>query len=146
MTPAHTRLARLLWLDCTAGLLAGVSLFVLAPPMERLLGLPLWVTRINATANLVYGAYSLSLATRARPPLAAVGWLTRANLAWAALCATAAAGFALHGAGWAAGYLFSEGVFVGGLALVEQRTLAAARNELHCERPSVSESGRPALL
>jgi hypothetical protein len=95
---------------------------VLAP----LLGLPRALLLFTAVVNLVYGVFSFSLALQPVPPRRGVKALVGANFAWVPCCVGMALYFAGPGRWWGAGFLLGEGLFVGVLAAVEARALAAS--------------------
>lgn len=111
----------LLWIDCIAAALGGGAVLLLLPWLGALYGLPPGVLAAIGVANLLYGAYSCSLAVRRHRRRALVTLLVAANGAWALACV----GMALHFAGSATwlglGHLVLEAVFVGGLAVCEWR-------------------------
>jgi hypothetical protein len=71
----------LLWIDCTAGALAGILVLALSGWLAPLEGLPREVLLFTGAMNLVYASYSCSLVLRRRRPLLLVT-LVAANLAW----------------------------------------------------------------
>jgi hypothetical protein len=114
------RLARrLLWIDCTAGLLAGAALLVLARWLSGWYALPAPVLVSMGVANLGYAAYSFSLARRARRPRPLLLALIAANAAWAGVCGVAVVWFAGTASVLGMAHLLLEGAFVGGLAALE---------------------------
>lgn len=111
----------LLWVDCTAGLAAGVVVLALSPWLGRLYALPRGLLAGIAVANLAYGTFSFSLARRARRPRALIALLVVANAAWAVLCFIAAVHFSGTASAFGLAHLAGEGVIVGGLAALEWR-------------------------
>jgi hypothetical protein len=71
--------------------------------------------------NLAYAAYSFSLARRRRRPMPLIAILVMANLVWAGLCFRWAFVFAESASLLGLVHLVGEGLFVGGLALLEWR-------------------------
>ena len=71
------------------------------------------------TANLIYAAYSFSLARRAWRPRPLLLALIAANAAWAGFCAAAVMWFAGTASILGVAHLSLEGAFVGGLAALE---------------------------
>ena len=116
----------LLWFDCSAGGVVGISMLALSGPLSPLLGIPRAVLLTTALANLAYGAFSYSLARQPEAPLRFVRALVLANFAWAGICVGLALFFGGPGSWLGAGYVLAEGVFVGLLATVEARTLGRA--------------------
>ena len=80
--------------------------------------------------NLCYGAFSFSLARRARRPRPLIVLLVVANATWAVLCVLAAVLLAGQASAFGMAQLVGEGLFVGGLAALEwsqrERLLSAA--------------------
>ena len=112
-------LRKLLWVDCTAGLLAGVAVLSLSGWLSRLYALPCGLIVAMGVANLAYGTYSWSLARRARRPRPLIVLLVVANATWAVLCGLAAARLAGTASGFGLAHLVGEGLFVGALAALE---------------------------
>jgi len=112
---------RLLWVDCTAGALAGAAMFVLSGWLSSLYALPRGLLVFMGAVNLLYAAYSLSLAVRARRPKDLVNLLVFANGAWAAVCLGWAGVFAETASLFGFAHLIGEALFVGGLAGLEWR-------------------------
>ena len=112
---------RLLWVDCCAGLVAGVVVLSLSAWLSELYAMPRWMVVGVGAANAAYGAFSLSLARRARRPRSLVVFLVTANAAWAVLCAVAVIALASSASAFGLAHLVAEGLFVGGLATVEWR-------------------------
>ena len=115
------RFRDLLWVDCSAGLLAGTLMLALSPWLARLYDLPHALLVGIGVANLAYGTFSFSLARRARRPRALVVTLVIANAAWAVLCIVAAVHFAGTASAFGLAQLAGEGLLVGGLAALEWR-------------------------
>jgi hypothetical protein len=109
-------LRKVLWVDCTAALLAGSVVLSLSARLADLYAMPRELVVGMGVANVCYGTFSLSLAARSHPPSSLVVLLVAANATWAALCAVAA--FVLWGTASSLGlaHLVGEGLFVGGLA------------------------------
>ncbi len=109
----------LLWMDCTAGALAGVVMLVLRDWLAGLYGMPIELLVFIGAANVLYASYSFSLAVRrTRSPLLLKA-LIIANGVWALVCV----GLAVRWAGTASlfglAHLLAEALFVGGLARLE---------------------------
>ena len=115
----HPLARHLLWVDCTAGAVAGAVVLLLAEWLSRVEGLPVGVLRVTGAANVAYAACSFSLAVRGRRPRWAIAALVAANAAWAAVCVALALAFAASATGWGLAHLLGEGVFVGALAALE---------------------------
>ena len=116
----------LLWVDCTAGAVVGAAMLAASWWVAPRLGLPHGVLVFTALANLVYGAYSFSLARQPEAPKPLVRVLVAANLTWTVVCFVLSASFAGPGSGLGAAYLAIEGVIVGALAAVEGVALRQA--------------------
>lgn len=126
--PRLPKLARaLLWTDGLAGASVGVGVLVLHPWLARLYGLAESLVLALGVANLLYGAYSSRLALRMargkRPSARSVDLLVAANGAWAIVCFALAVVFLGKATLVGVGVLVFEGLFVGGLALLERRYL-----------------------
>ena len=109
----------LLWLDCTAGAFVGVGVLALSGWLSAVEGLPRGVLVFTGVVNVVYAAFSFSLAVRRRRPLVLVSALAVANLAWAPVCLGLAVAFGGRATAWGGAHLVGEAVFVGTLGAVE---------------------------
>jgi len=78
---------------------------------------PLLVTM--GTANVAYGLFSFSLATRSERPRALIVVLVVANATWAIACGVTAVVLASSASVFGLSHLAIEGVLVGGLAGLE---------------------------
>ncbi len=114
-------LRSLLWIDCTAGLVVGALVLVLSPWLSRLYALPVALLLAMGVANVAYGTFSLSLARRATRPRALLALLVIANATWAVLCGAAIVVLAPWVTGLGLAHLLGEGLFVGGLAVLDWR-------------------------
>ncbi len=112
-------LRRLLWIDCTAGAVAAVAMFVLSPWLSRLYGLPRAVLLFMGAANLLYASCSFSLARRAERPMSLIKLLVYANATWVLVCFGLAVRFREQATGFGLAHLIGEALFVGGLAALE---------------------------
>ena len=123
-------LRNLLWFDCGAALLAGFLMLSLSAWLSDLYALPHGLLIGIGVANLCYGAFSFSLARRARRPRSLIVLLVVANATWAVLCVLAAVLLAGTASAFGLAQLVGEGLFVGGLATLEwtqrERLLVAA--------------------
>lgn len=113
--------ARLLHVDSIAGLVVGLGILALSGVLAPFYGIPRPVLVVMAIANLAYGTYSGTLARRARRPRALLVALVVANAAWAVVCGVLAVALASRATGFGIASLVFEGVFVGGLAVLEWR-------------------------
>lgn len=111
----------LLWVDCSAGGVVGVTVLLLSDWLSRVYGLPREIVRLTAAANLIYASSSLLLATRASRPLRLVGALAFANVAWAVVCGSLALFFMRSATRLGLAHLLLEALFVGGLGTLEWR-------------------------
>lgn len=114
-------IARLLWIDSLGGLLVGVVVLGLAPWLADLYGLPLRLVRLLGAANLLYGSYSLALATRRRRPLRRIVLLAVANMGWGVVCVALFARHLGDATPLGLAVLALEAVYVGGLGATEWR-------------------------
>lgn len=112
-------LRRLLWVDCIAAVLAGVTVLLLNGWLSHLYALPRGLLLLTGAVNLVYASYSFSLAVRARRPKPLINLLVFANLTWAVACLGWAVVFAESATLLGVGHLVGEALFVGGLASLE---------------------------
>ena len=119
-------LQKLLWVDCSAGALVGAAVLALNGPLSGLTGLPRAVLLFTGAANVLYAAYSFSLAVRAGRPAWRVRALVAANLAWAPVCLGLAVAWWGEATAFGRLHLVGEAAFVGGLAVLEWRALDRA--------------------
>ncbi|HEX8360583.1 MAG TPA: hypothetical protein VF613_10760 [Longimicrobium sp.] len=112
-------LRRLLWIDCTAGAVAGVTVFVLSGWLSRLYGLPREILLFMGAANLLYASYSFSLARRAVRPMSLIKLLVFANATWVLVCFGLAVTFWEQATVFGLAHLIGEALIVGGLAALE---------------------------
>lgn len=111
----------LLWIDSRAGLAVGAAVLLLSGWWSRLYGLPHPLVVGMGIANVVYGTYSFLLERRVERPRPALMLLIGANATWAVVCFAMAFNFAASATVLGIAVLVFEGVFVGGLALLEWR-------------------------
>jgi len=114
-------LRRLLWFDCSAAAIAGTAMLALAGFLAPLFGLPRAVVVFTGIVNLVYGAFSFSLARQPSPAPGRVKLLVVANYSWAGVCLVMALYFAGPGSWPGVSYMLAEGFFVALLATIEAR-------------------------
>jgi hypothetical protein len=112
-------LRKLLWIDCGAAFVAGLAVLALAGWLSRLYALPRGLLVVMGGVNLAYGAFSFSLARRARRPPLLIAALVAANTTWALLCGLAAARLVGTASGFGLAHLVGEAIFVGALAALE---------------------------
>ena len=111
--------SKLLWVDGCGGAIAGTVVLLASRWLSQWYGLPLNLLFVIGAANLVYATYSLSLARRARRPKALIVLLVVANLIWAMACLRWAFIFADTAQWLGLIHLAGEGLYVGGLAVLE---------------------------
>jgi len=109
----------LLWIDCTAGALVGALLLLLAGLLKNFYSLPLDLLYFMGAMNLLYAAYSFSLAIRRNRSRTMIFVLVAANAAWALVCLSLAIYFFDTANLFGIGQLVGEAIFVGGLATLE---------------------------
>ena len=117
----------LLWVDCTAGAVVGLFVLALSGWLGGLYELPRSLLLFTGAANLLYAAYSFSLAIRSLRPRALLYALVIANGAWAVVCLGLAAAYGGSASMFGLGHLLAEALFVGGLAVLEWRYRAILR-------------------
>lgn len=111
----------LLWVDCTGGAVVGVAMFALAGWLSELYRLPKDFLYLMGTANLLYAAYSFTLAIRPTRPMHRIVILVFANATWAVLCLRWTFVFDESASVFGLIHLVAEGLYVGGLAGLEWR-------------------------
>jgi hypothetical protein len=109
----------ILWVDCTAGALAGILAISLSEWLSNLYSAPQNLLLLIGVANLLYACYSFSLAVRAIRQEFLINILITANGIWALVCigivTQSSENMTLLGSVHIAG----EAIFVGGLACLE---------------------------
>jgi len=110
---------KLLWVDCSAGAIVGVTVLLLHGWLSKWYGLPQNLVLFMGVANLAYASYSFSLALRKKRPLALIRLLVIANLAWALLLLIWVVVFNGTASPLGLAYLVMEALFVGGLGILE---------------------------
>lgn len=116
-----TRFKQLLWIDCTGAALVGVIVIALSGWLSQLEGLPQPLLLFTGAVNLLYAAYSFTLAIRAQRPMHLIKLLVFANLAWAVACLGLLTAFSATATAFAYLHLGGEAAYVGALALLEWR-------------------------
>jgi hypothetical protein len=111
----------LLWIDCTAGALVGVLVLSFSGWLSRLYSMPVGLLYFMGMVNLLYAAYSFSLAIRRTRPRVLMTLLAAANGVWTLVCLGIAAYFFETATVFGIGQLVVEAIFVGGLACLEWR-------------------------
>ncbi len=110
---------KLLWVDCIAAAMAGVLMLSLSGWLSRLYALPRSLLLVVAGVNLMYGAYSFSLARQARRKPALIKLLVFGNATWSVVCLGLAALFWREASSFGLAQLVGEAIFVGALAAME---------------------------
>lgn len=121
---------RILWVDCIGAFLTGLLLLLFNGWLSSLYGLSPNLVIAHAFVHLIYGAYSFSLAVRKQRPMTMLLVLIFANGGWACLCFVFAAALIGNATALAIAAFVVEGLYVGGLGLVEWH-----RRELLQEQP-----------
>lgn len=109
----------LLWIDGSGGAAVGVGMLLLHGWLTELYQLPDNLVWFIAWTNLAYGCYSLTLASRQRRPKGFVRFLVVANVAWGCVCLGLAVTYWSVASVFGLAALILEGIYVGGLGLVE---------------------------
>lgn len=113
--------------DALAGLVVGVVVLLLHNTLALLYDFPSGLVLAVGAANVLYGGYSGTLLLRLRTGKAvsgrAVDFLVLANAGWALVCLGLVVSFARQATPLGVVVLALEGLFVGGLAIVERRWL-----------------------
>lgn len=112
----------LLWIDCTAGLLVGILVLLLDDLLSRWYGLPQGLIFFLGLMNIAYGTYSLSLALRKKRPMSLIRVLAIGNMVWTMVCVGLVLSFLNVASPVGLALLLGEGIFVGGLGLIEWRS------------------------
>ena len=115
------RPSALLWVDCTAGIFAGVLVLAGSSWLSEFYALPRPLLAATGAANVAYGLFSFSLARRAARPRSLIVLLVVANALWAVFCVIVAAHFAATASLFGLAHLIGEAIVVGGLAVLEWR-------------------------
>lgn len=123
--PFLRNVSSLLWIDCTGGLAVGVLVLAFSSWLSTLYAMPQSFVVAMGAANLAYGTFSLSLARRAVRPRALLRLLIGANLAWAVFCVIASVILASQASALGLATLLFEGAYVGGLGILEWRSIDA---------------------
>lgn len=116
--------AQLLWVDCIGAAVAGSAVLALRRGLAALEGLPEGVLVFVGVVNLLYGAYSCSLAVRRARPPRLIYLLVAANLGWVPVCLALLVGHASSATLFAYAHLGGEALYVGALAILEWRNRA----------------------
>lgn len=109
----------LLWIDCSAGALAGVLILAFSGWLSAWYNVPRGLLLFMGAANILYACYSCSLSVRKNRPALMIKILIIANSFWAMVCLGIVSQYyeQLSSLGYL--HLLAEAIFVGGLALLE---------------------------
>ncbi len=110
---------KLLAIDFSCALLAGVIYFILFDWMIVSLALPEWIARIQLYANLVYGIYGACLFVQRGANVYMFKFLIGMNATYALFCIVLSAGLFLNSTYLSALLLLIEGAIVMTLAKFE---------------------------
>ena len=113
--------SRILWIDGIGGIVVGVAVLALHSWLTLWYQLPREFILFMGLINLLYGCYSLPLAFRKKRPLHLIIILVIGNLTWAVLCLWWAYSFRETASILGLIHLIGEGIYVGGLGLLEWR-------------------------
>ncbi|TIH10466.1 hypothetical protein [Pseudomonas leptonychotis] len=111
----------LLWVDCTAGAVAGLLVVLFSGWLSGLYAIPENLLLLIGATNLVYACYSFSLARRAKREKVLINILISANALWAFVCMGIATQYLGTMTLLGSVHLAGEAIFVGGLAALELR-------------------------
>lgn len=111
----------LLWIDGGAGLTAGLLMLVFVHFIASWYGLPLNLLYLIGIANVAYGCFSLTLASRQKRPMGLIWLLIGGNSAWVGFCLVAAVYFRQSAGFLGLAHLIGEATFVGILVFLEWR-------------------------
>ena len=111
----------ILRIDGSAGLSAGVVVWLLNDVLVGLYQIPAWLLAITVSANLVYGIGASLLASWHQRPIGAVSILSVANLLWAVMCLVTAVLLVPTASLFGVGHFVVEGIFVATLGILEWR-------------------------
>lgn len=111
----------ILRIDGSAGLIAGIVVWLLRDTLIGLYQIPPWLLTVHITANLVYGISASLIASWQHRPIGAVVALSVANLLWATVCLVTAVLRAPTASLFGIGHFVGEGLFVGTLGVLEWR-------------------------
>ena len=110
---------RIIWIDGLAGATVGVLMLALLKWLISLYQLPANLVLLIGVCNLLYGMYSLSLATYLSRSKGRILFLIVANMIWAVLCFIWVINYWSTASFFGLAHIAAEGIFVGGLAYVE---------------------------
>jgi len=111
--------------DFCCALLGALGYFLLFDFLQNSLAIPLWLVRIQLTANLLYGLFGIHLFISHRE--AWLGRLAIMNLVYALFCLGVALVLFRSEILAASAFLLVEGLLIGGLAKFEWNAIRARR-------------------
>jgi len=111
----------ILRIDGSAGLSAGMVVWLLSDVLVGLYQIPTWLLTINISANIVYGMGASLLASWQHRPIGAIVALSAANLLWAVVCLVTAVLLVPTASLFGVGHFVLEGIFVATLGILEWR-------------------------
>jgi len=111
----------ILRIDGSAGLSAGMVVWLLSDVLIGLYQIPTWLLTINISANIAYGIGASLLASWQHRPLGAIVALSVANLLWAVVCLVTAVLLVPTASLFGVGHFVLEGIFVATLGILEWR-------------------------
>ena len=112
---------KILWVDGIGGLAVGLLVLALCPLLSSWYQLPLSVVLFVGIANLTYGCFSTTLASRMRRPLHLISTLAIANISWGFVCAGLIYRYSNDASWLAIAHIGGEGFYVAGLGAIEWR-------------------------
>ena len=115
------RSTKLLWIDCIGGLIVGSLILVFSSTIATWHNLPRALIVAMAVANLLYGSFSLSLATRRQPGILPIRILAIANIGWLFVCCLLTALWRADISVLGVLHLTGEGLYVAALGMLEWR-------------------------
>jgi len=111
----------ILRIDGSAGLSAGMVVWLLSDVLIGLYQIPTWLLTINISANIAYGIGASLLASWQHRPIGAIVALSVANLLWAVVCLVTAVLLVPTASLFGVGHFVLEGIFVATLGILEWR-------------------------
>lgn len=111
----------ILRIDGSAGLSAGMVVWLLSDVLVGLYQIPTGLLSVNISANIAYGIGASLLASWQHRPIGAVAALSVANLLWAVVCLVTAVLLVPTASLFGVGHFVLEGIFVATLGILEWR-------------------------
>ena len=110
---------KILWVDCLGGLFVGAVVLSICTLLSEWESLPAAIVFSMGVFNLVYGCYSLLVATRKPRPLLIVKVLAIANMLWLIVCLAIVIAFWQQISVLGLLHVVGEGIYVFALGLTE---------------------------